>query len=102
MPTSEEVFEALKEVIDPELGINIVDLGLIYEVRIHEEKQLVDIDMTLTSPGCPAGPEIKSAVWLTAKRMDGVQECDVHMVWKPQWSPTEHASDEAKMFLGIW
>lgn len=102
VPSAEEIREALKEVIDPEIGINIVDLGLIYDVMPNDETGQVDVNMTLTSPGCPAGPEIKSAVWLTVKRIPGVKDCDVHLVWSPRWDPTEHASEEARMFLGIW
>ncbi len=102
VPTEEQVLEALKDVIDPELGINIVDLGLIYGAKPDPETGKVEVEMTLTSPGCPAGPEIKSAVWITVKRMDGVEDCDVNLVWKPKWDPMLHASEEAQMFLGIW
>lgn len=102
MPSDEEIREALKDVIDPELGINIVDLGLIYEVLPNLDNRQVVINMTLTSPGCPAGPEIKSSVWLTVKRMKGVEDCEVNLVWKPRWDPSVHASEEGQMFLGIW
>ena len=102
MPTEEAIREALKDIIDPEIGINIVDLGLIYDVMPNEETRMVDVNMTLTSPGCPVGPELKSSVWLTVKRMDGVEDCEVNMVWKPRWDPSVHASEEAQMFLGIW
>ena len=102
VPTEEEIREALKDVIDPEIGINIVDLGLIYDVEPNPETKQVDINMTLTSPGCPVGPELKSAVWLTVKRMEGVEDCEVNFVWKPRWDPSVHSSEEAQMFLGIW
>ncbi len=102
MPTEEAIREALKDVIDPEIGINIVDLGLIYDVIPNEETRQVEVNMTLTSPGCPVGPELKSSVWLTVKRMDGVEDCEVNLVWKPRWDPSVHASEEAQMFLGIW
>jgi metal-sulfur cluster biosynthetic enzyme len=102
MPTEEEIREALKDVIDPEIGINIVDLGLIYDVEPNNETRQVDVNMTLTSPGCPVGPELKSAVWLTVKRMPGVEDCEVNLVWKPRWDPSVHSSEEAQMFLGIW
>ncbi len=101
-PTREEVLEMLKEVVDPEIGMNIVDLGLIYEVLPDPEARRVQVNMTLTSPGCPLGPEIKQAVWLTVKRMAGVEECQVDLVWKPAWDPTVHASEEVRMALGIW
>ena len=102
MPDEEAIREALKDVIDPEIGINIVDLGLIYDVIPNEETRQVEVNMTLTSPGCPVGPELKSSVWLTVKRMDGVEDCEVNLVWKPRWDPSVHASEEAQMFLGIW
>lgn len=102
MPDEEAIREALKDVIDPEIGINIVDLGLIYDVIPNEETRQVEVNMTLTSPGCPVGPELKSSVWLTVKRMDGVDDCEVNLVWKPRWDPSVHASEEAQMFLGIW
>ncbi|MEW6277531.1 MAG: metal-sulfur cluster assembly factor [Candidatus Eremiobacterota bacterium] len=101
MATAEQIREALREVIDPEIGLNIVDLGLIYEVLPRADGN-VDVNMTLTSPGCPMGPEITSAVWMTVKRQPGVQECDVKLVWKPRWDPTVHASEDAKAYLGIW
>ncbi len=102
MPEPEKIREAIKDVIDPEIGINIVDLGLIYDIRPNLETGVVDVDMTLTSPGCPAGPELKSAVWITVKRLNGVKDCEVNLVWKPRWDPSVHASEEAQMFLGIW
>lgn len=102
MPTEEEVREALKDVIDPELGINIVDLGLVYEVHPNAETGMVTIIMTFTSPGCPAGPEIKSSVWLTVKRLKNVEDCEVNIVFKPRWDPSVHATEEGQMFLGIW
>lgn len=102
MPSEESIREALKDIIDPEIGINIVDLGLIYDVLPDPESGHVVVNMTLTSPGCPVGPELKSSVWLTVKRMEGVQDCEVNLVWKPRWDPSVHASEEAQMFLGIW
>jgi metal-sulfur cluster biosynthetic enzyme len=102
MPSEEAIREALKDVIDPEIGINIVDLGLIYDVIPNQETRQVEVNMTLTSPGCPVGPELKSSVWLTVKRMEGVEDCEVNLVWKPRWDPSVHASEEAQMFLGIW
>lgn len=102
MPSSEEIREAIKEVIDPEIGMNIVDLGLIYDVLPNPESGVVDVNMTLTSPGCPAGPEITSAVWMTVKRLPGVKDCEVKLVWSPRWDPQVHASEEARLYLGIW
>lgn len=101
-PTEPEVREALKEVIDPEIGMNIVDLGLVYEIIPRPEDKFVQVNMTLTSPGCPMGPEITSAVWMTVKRMQNVEDAKVDLVWRPPWDPTVHASEEVKMALGIW
>ena len=80
--------EGLKEVIDPELGVNIVDLGLIY-----------DIKMTLTFPGCPAGPYIIAQVHQVVEDLEGVEEVDVEIVWDPAWSP-EMMSEEIRMEYG--
>jgi metal-sulfur cluster biosynthetic enzyme len=102
LPSSEVIREAIKEVIDPEIGINIVDLGLIYDVLPDEETGHVLVNMTLTSPGCPAGPELTSAVWMTVKRMEGVKDCDVKLIWSPRWDPQVHASEEGRMVLGLW
>lgn len=102
LPSEEEIREALKEVLDPEIGINIVDLGLIYDVIRNPEQATVQVNMTLTSPGCPLGPEISSAVFVTVTRMPGVKDCNVEMVWSPMWDPMERATEEARMALGIW
>ncbi len=96
---SEDVIrEGLKEVIDPELGVNIVDLGLIYEVNTSEEEN-VDIKMTLTFPGCPAGPYIIAQVHQVVEDLEGVAEVDVEIVWDPPWSP-EMMSEEIRMEYG--
>ena len=100
--TKAEIFEALRPVVDPELGISIVDLGLIYDAEADEEKKAVKIIMTLTSPGCPAGPDIMSAVEHTLRQSTSYQEVKVELVWEPKWDPKEMASDAAKDVLGIW
>ena len=79
-----EVLDALRKVIDPELGLNVVDLGLIYEVRVDEGK--ASVDMTLTSPGCPAGPQILSSAQAAAGTVEGIHEAEVNLVWKPLWT----------------
>lgn len=81
----EEVREALRKVIDPELGLNIVDLGLVYDIRVADGA--AEIDMTLTSPGCPAGPQILASAQAAAGTVEGVNEAKVDLVWKPFWSP---------------
>ena len=81
---ADEVREALRNVIDPELGLNIVDLGLVYDVRVDDGKAIVD--MTLTSPGCPAGPQILGSAQAAAGTVEGVHEAEVNLVWKPFWT----------------
>ena len=102
MPTSEEVRNLLKErVKDPELMMNIVDLGLIYDVEVTPEKS-AEITMTLTSPGCPAGPEIISDVQReTHLAYPDLDEVNVHLTWTPFWNP-DMMSDDAKDELGIF
>ncbi len=106
MPLAEDqVREALKEVIDPELFVNIVDLGLIYDVTItpseEDGKEDVAIDMTMTSPACPAGPQLISNSNDAVKKLDGVGEVNVKVVMQPPWSPdcmTEDARDQLGIF----
>ncbi len=99
MVTEESVFEAIKEIIDPEIGINIVDMGLIYEVDIDDTT--VDITMTLTSPGCPAGGQIVNGTQHVTQQLEGVEEVNVQVVWTPRWTP-ELMSEEARDELGIF
>lgn len=95
--TKEDVLDALKEVYDPEIPINIVDLGLVYRVDFTDEKK-VEIDMTLTSMGCPVGPEMVENVRLTAMMVDGVDDASVNLVWRPAWNP-KLATEEGKIML---
>ncbi len=99
MVTEEQVGEALKNVYDPEIGINVQDLGLVYGVEI--EGQTVHIDMTLTSPGCPLGPQIVRDVQRQVGALEGVERVDVQLVWSPMWSP-DMMSEEAKDELGYY
>ncbi len=94
----EDVREQLKNVIDPELDINIVDLGLIYEVDVDEENN-VDILMTLTTPGCPLHGVFDEMVKKEVGKLGEVGEIDVELTFEPRWSPDE-MSDEAKDELG--
>lgn len=111
MAVKEEVLARLKEVIDPELGINIVDLGLIYEVKVEKAKlgtgggkqetgQHVEVKMTLTTIGCPLAGFLASEVEEKVKSMKGVKDVHVHVVWEPPWKP-EMMSEGAKKALGI-
>jgi len=100
LPTKEQVFDALKHVIDPELGINIVDLGLVYEIEVTEEG-VVHIDYTLTTMGCPIGPLIEHQMESFLSGVRGVTSVEPEMVLRPAWSP-EMMSEEAKAALGYF
>jgi metal-sulfur cluster biosynthetic enzyme len=99
MITREGVMSCLEGVIDPEIGINVVDLGLIYDVRIDDDG-MVRVKMTLTTPGCPMHEQIARAAVRTLKRMDGVKDANVEVVWEPPWTP-ERLSSRAKVLLGF-
>ena len=99
-PSEEQVLEALKSVIDPELGINIVDLGLVYEVEVAEGGD-VDIQYTLTTMGCPIGPLIEDQMRAFLAPLDGIGEVRPEMVLRPAWNP-EMMSEEAKAALGMF
>lgn len=99
MVSQESVLEAIKQIIDPEIGINIVDMGLIYDVDVNGTT--VDISMTLTSPSCPAGGQIVNGTQHVTQQMDGVDEVNVNVVWTPRWS-MEMMSEDAKDELGIF
>lgn len=96
--TSETCFEHLKEVIDPEIFQNIVDLGLVYGCDVREDNA-VDVTMTLTTPHCPMGPQIIEDVQNTLKKY-GAPEVDVQIVWEPVWTP-DSMTDELKSILGL-
>jgi len=83
--TEEQVKEALSTVIDPELGFNIVDLGLVYDILI--EGSSVTVTMTLTSMACPAGPQMVAAAKQAVESLDGVEDAQVNVVFSPPWSP---------------
>ena len=97
MTTRSEILDALKDVEDPELMMNIVDLGLVYHVEIREDE--VHIEFTLTTPGCPAGEYIQSQIVEKAERAAGVPVL-AELVWSPPWAP-DYMSDEAKITLGF-
>ena len=101
MPTEDEIMNALKSVYDPELGLSIVDLGLVYGVTTDEDRVIVD--MTLTTPACPLGPVIKQQAYaVLTSNFDAVNDVDINLVWTPRWDPRTMASEEAKAELGIW
>lgn len=98
MVTVELVRKALKGVKDPELGLNVVDIGLIYEVTVSEPGD-VHIRMSLTSPGCPSGPEIMGDVKSVVTDLDGVNSVEVELVWEPYWTP-DRMDPRVRAFLG--
>jgi metal-sulfur cluster biosynthetic enzyme len=100
MATKDKVLETLKQVRDPEVGLNIVDMGLVYDVTI--EGELVEVTMTLTSPACPYGPQIINGVKTAPLGLEGVEEVGVQVVWSPPWDPDTMMSEEAKDALGIF
>ena len=99
-----DVMDSLQSVEDPELDISIVDLGLVYGVRFeHRDEGLhAEIDLTLTSPGCPAAPEIMAAAHRAALHTDGLDSVHINLVWSPRWDPRVHATEDARMDMGIW
>jgi metal-sulfur cluster biosynthetic enzyme len=99
MPTVEAIRKAIRAVKDPELNLNIIDIGLVYDVEIDAEGN-VRIEMTLTSPGCPAGPEIIGDVKRVVGDMEGVQSVEVELVWDPYWTP-EKMDPRVRTFLGF-
>jgi metal-sulfur cluster biosynthetic enzyme len=99
MTSKSEILEALKEVYDPEIGVNIVDLGLVYGVDWEDERGHVHVDLTLTSPGCPLGPEIIRDIKRELRALTDIRDVDVDLVWSPLWHP-RMMSDDAKEELG--
>lgn len=93
----EHITEALREVHDPELGMNIVDLGLVYNTEIDDGN--VRVEMTLTSMGCPVGPQLVQEVKEAVSSVDGVRDVTVEIVWRPAWNPAM-MSEDAKLELG--
>ena len=98
--TAEQVRDNLKNVYDPEIGINIVDLGLVYDVDVGDNGDVL-VTMTLTSLGCPLGPVIVQEVSSAVSDLPSLGDVDVKLVWSPPWSP-DMMSEEARDELGIW
>jgi metal-sulfur cluster biosynthetic enzyme len=96
--TRDDVVEALRQVEDPELGMDIVELGLLYDVEV--EGPNVKVTYSLTSMGCPAGPLIQEDITRVASEIPGVQDVETELSWDPPWTP-ERMSDDAKFILGF-
>lgn len=100
MPITEDAIRrSLRGVKDPELNLNIVDLGLVYDVSADEAGAVV-VKMTLTSPGCPAGPEIMSDAEQAVRGIEGVTSVEIELVWEPYWTP-ERIDPRVRAFLGL-
>ena len=97
-PDEGAVRAALRKVKDPEAGLNIVDLGLVYDVAIADEK--VHVKMTLTSPACPAGPQIMHDADAAVRGVKGVKDVKVELVWDPYWTP-ERIDPKVRAYLGF-
>ena len=96
--SEDQVKSALRRVKDPELNLNIIDLGLVYAIRVDGTK--VSVDMSLTSPGCPSGPEIMSDAEQQLKALPGVEEVALNLVWTPFWTP-DRIEPRIRAYLGI-
>jgi len=98
MPTKDEVLEVLRQVEDPELGMDIVDLGLLYEVEVEGSR--VKVTYSLTSMGCPAGPLIAGDIDRAAREVEGVEDVELELTFDPPWTP-DKMSEDAKFILGF-
>lgn len=99
MQTPETIRKALRQVKDPELNLNIIDIGLVYDIDVNDMGD-VHVKMTLTSPGCPAGAEIMGDVKSVVADLEGVSSVDVELVWEPYWTP-EKMDPRVKAFMGF-
>src|SRR5947209_11894657 len=97
-PSADQVKLALRKVKDPELNLNIVDLGLVYDISVDASD--VQVDMTLTSPGCPAGPQIMGDVERAVKAMPGLAAVNINLVWDPFWTP-DKIEPRARAYMGL-
>tara|TARA_Y100000768_G_C23390642_1_gene412745 strand:- start:96 stop:401 length:306 start_codon:yes stop_codon:yes gene_type:complete len=100
MVSESEVMESLSRVEDPEMKLAVTELGLIYSVEVNGKH--AEIDMTLTSPGCPVAPEIMAAVHRSALSTEGIESAHVNLTFSPPWDPRVHASEDAKFEMGIF
>ncbi|MFN0118401.1 MAG: metal-sulfur cluster assembly factor [Elusimicrobiota bacterium] len=101
LPSEQEITNVLMAVEDPELHINIVDLGLVYKINRDESIGKISVDMTLTSPACPYGPQLLGQTHTIISRLPNVKEVKINTVWSPKWDPRTHSSEVAQMMLGL-
>ena len=97
-PTVDQVKMALRRVKDPDLNLNIIDLGLVYDIAVEDRS--VKVDMSLTSPACPSGPQLMGDTERAAKAIPGVAEVTVNLVWSPLWSP-DRIEPRVRAYLGF-
>jgi len=97
-PSADQVKLALRKVKDPELNLNIIDLGLVYDIRVDGSD--VQIDMTLTSPGCPAGPQIMTDIERAVKAIPGVGHVGLNLIWTPFWTP-DRIEPRVRAYMGL-
>ena len=104
MVEESDIRDSLKDVEDPEMKISVIELGLIYGIRIEvkDDGTHAEIDMTLTSPGCPVAPELMSAVHRSALAPEGIESVHVNLTFSPLWDPRVHSSEDAQMDMGIF
>ena len=104
MVEDSDIRDSLKDVEDPDMKISVIELCLIYGIRIEEkdDRTHAEIDMTLTSPGCPVAPELMSAVHRSALATEGIESVHVNLTFSPLWDPRVHASEDAQMDMGIF
>lgn len=100
LPVEERAIELLKTVFDPEIPVNIYDLGLIYRIELSEDNTILEVDMTLTAPNCPAADFIVEDVRQKLETIDGLARVDVNLVFEPEWTK-EMMTEEARMELGF-
>ena len=100
MTKDDPISEALSEVLDPEMGISVIELGLIY--GIERDQGHVEVTMTITSPGCPVAPEIMAAVHRATLSVEDVESVHVNLTFSPLWNPRIHATEDAQMELGVF
>ena len=97
--SADQVKLALRKVKDPELGLNIVDLGLVYDITVNGSND-IHVDMTLTSPGCPAGPQIMTDVERVLQALPGAGDVELNLVWSPYWTP-ERIEPRVRAYMGL-
>ena len=99
--TKEQIIDAIRPVEDPDLGMSLVDMGLIYDVAIDNDNN-VNVKMTLSSPSCPIALQLMTDVEMSVREIKEVNKINIELVWEPEWNPETMATDEVKDVLGIW